>query len=63
MQLMQAVAGEHLAGGEPINTMMNKYGIIKGETEENPIKTASDEIVEEVEIDKKEEEDDSEDGE
>ena len=37
---MQAVAGEHLAGGEPINTMMNKYGIIKGETEENPIKTA-----------------------
>jgi hypothetical protein len=43
--------------------MMNKYGIIKGETEENPIKTASDEIVEEVEIDKKEEEDDSDDGE
>ena len=30
--------------------MMNKYVIIKGETEENPVKTASDEIVEEVDI-------------
>jgi hypothetical protein len=35
--------------------MMNKYGIVKGETEENPIKTASDEVVEEVEITKEEE--------
>ena len=34
--------------------MMNKYGIVKGETEENPIKTASDEVVEEVEITKEE---------
>ena len=39
--------------------MMNKYGIVKDETEENPIKTASDEIVEEVDIVKEEEEDDS----
>jgi hypothetical protein len=35
--------------------MMNKYGIVKGETEENPVKTASDEVVEEVEITKEEE--------
>ena len=35
--------------------MMNKYGVIKGETEENPVKTASDEVVEEVEITKEEE--------
>ena len=43
--------------------MMNKYGIVKDETEENPIKTASDEIVEEVDIVKEEEEDENNDGE
>ena len=37
--------------------MMNKYGVVKGETEENPIKTASDEVVEELDIVKEEEED------
>jgi len=35
--------------------MMNKYGVVKGETEENPIKTASDEVVEELDIVKEEE--------
>ena len=39
--------------------MMNKYGIVKGETEENPVKTASDEVVEEVEIVKEKKEDDA----
>ena len=29
---------------------MKKYGIIQGETEENPIKTASDKIVEEISL-------------
>jgi len=43
--------------------MMNKYGIVKDEKEENPIKTASDEIVEEVDIVKEEEEDENNDGE
>tara|TARA_Y100000310_G_scaffold263773_1_gene274189 strand:- start:753 stop:890 length:138 start_codon:yes stop_codon:yes gene_type:complete len=36
--------------------MMNKYGVVEGETEENPIKTASDEVVEELDIMKEEKE-------
>jgi hypothetical protein len=41
--------------------MMNKYGVVKGETEENPIKTASDEVVEELDIVKEEEEEEDDD--
>jgi hypothetical protein len=30
---------------------MKKYGIINGETETNPVKTASDKIIEQVSVD------------